>query len=95
MGPMGTEVTITELKSRLSTYLRAVRNGGEILVKDRETPIARIVSCKPERRRVATIPAAKSHKDIDRLPFFRPANLKPGDVDEALRWVRQDRAVRG
>ena len=89
---MGTEVKIAQLKSRLSAYLRSVRNGGEILVKDRETPIARIVPYKPARKRVATIPATKSHKDIDRLPFFRPAYLKPGDVDEALHWVRQDRA---
>jgi prevent-host-death family protein len=93
MEPVGTEVTITEIKSHLSAYLRSVRNGGEILVKDRETPIARIVPYKPARRRIATIPATKSHKNIDRLPFFRPANLKPGDVDEALRWVRQDREV--
>ena len=33
------EVRIAELKSRLSEYLRAVRNGETISVLDRETPI--------------------------------------------------------
>lgn len=88
---MGTEVKIAELKSHLSEYLRSVRNGGEIVVKDRETPIVRIVPYQPPPRRLSTIPATKSHKDIDRLPFFRPKNLRRGDVGEALRWTRRDR----
>jgi prevent-host-death family protein len=36
-------VKIAELKARLSEYLRAVRKGREILVLDRNTPVARIV----------------------------------------------------
>ncbi len=43
-------VRIAELKSRLSEYLRAVRNGETIAVFDRETPVAQIV---PVRERVA------------------------------------------
>jgi prevent-host-death family protein len=37
------QVRIAELKSRLSEYLRAVRQGETIAVLDRETPIAQIV----------------------------------------------------
>lgn len=44
------EVRIAELKSRLSEYLRAVRNGETISVLDRETPVAQII---PVRERVA------------------------------------------
>lgn len=44
------EVRIAELKSRLSEYIRAVRNGETISVLDRETPVAQIV---PVRDRVA------------------------------------------
>ncbi len=44
------EVRIAELKSRLSEYLRAVRNGETISVLDRDTPIAQII---PVRERVA------------------------------------------
>jgi prevent-host-death family protein len=36
-------VGIAELKARLSEHLRAVRNGGTLIVLDRDTPIARIV----------------------------------------------------
>ena len=43
-------VRIAELKSRLSEYLRAVRNGETIAVLDRETPVAHIV---PVRERLA------------------------------------------
>ena len=43
-------VRIAELKSRLSEYLRAVRNGETIAVLDRQTPVAHIV---PVRERLA------------------------------------------
>ena len=43
-------VRIAELKSRLSEYLRAVRNGETIAVLDRDTLVAQIV---PVRERVA------------------------------------------
>jgi prevent-host-death family protein len=36
-------VNIAELKNRLSLYLNEVRAGEEILVRDRDLPIARIV----------------------------------------------------
>lgn len=36
-------VNIAELKNRLSSYLTEVRGGEEILVRDRNLPIARIV----------------------------------------------------
>lgn len=36
-------VKIAELKDRLSEHLRAVEKGAEVIVTDRERPIARIV----------------------------------------------------
>lgn len=36
-------VNIAELKNRLSAYLDEVKAGREILVRDRNTPVARIV----------------------------------------------------
>jgi prevent-host-death family protein len=41
-------VNVADLKSHLSRYLREVRGGGEILVQDRGTPIARIVPLSVE-----------------------------------------------
>ena len=36
-------VNVAELKSHLSAYLEQVRAGGEIVIRDRATPIARLV----------------------------------------------------
>lgn len=36
-------VNIGELKDHLSAYLREVRNGNEVIVRDRNRPVARIV----------------------------------------------------
>jgi prevent-host-death family protein len=35
-------VSVSELKARLSEYLRTVRRGGEVQILDRGTPIARL-----------------------------------------------------
>jgi prevent-host-death family protein len=37
------EVNVAELKSKLSEYLCSVRNGNEIIIKHRGTPIATLV----------------------------------------------------
>lgn len=89
---MKKEVKIAEFKAHLSAYLRAVRRGNEIVVKDRDTPIARIVPYQAPKDRLIVRPATKSLKDIDRVfsLLSPPKNLKPGDVDEALRWTRRD-----
>ena len=89
---MSTEVKIGELKNRLSAYLRAVRKGQEIVIKDRETPIARLVPYERARNRLEVIPPTRSLKELDRLlASSKPVKgLKPEDVDEALRWVRRD-----
>jgi prevent-host-death family protein len=36
-------VNVAELKNQLSAYLAYVRNGEEVLIKDRNTPVAKIV----------------------------------------------------
>ena len=50
-------VNIADLKNRLSTYLQLVRNGEEVIVKDRNQPIARILAydasgLSPEERQL-------------------------------------------
>jgi prevent-host-death family protein len=37
----------SELKARLAHYLRLAREGREVTVKDRETPVARLVPYRP------------------------------------------------
>lgn len=40
-------VNVAELKNRLSAYLAMVREGEEILIRDRDLPIAKIVPLHP------------------------------------------------
>jgi len=88
---MKAEVGIAELKGKLSEYLRAVRHGGEVVITDRATPIARLVPYEKSRTRLGTIPATMSLKEFDKLPFFVPKGLRPGDLEQALREERKDR----
>lgn len=41
-------VNISDLKARLSAHIQMVRKGEEVLVCDRNKPVARIVPCLPE-----------------------------------------------
>jgi prevent-host-death family protein len=43
-------VNIGDLKARLSAHIRMVRNGEEVLVCDRNKPVARIVPCVLEHQ---------------------------------------------
>jgi prevent-host-death family protein len=48
-------VKIAELKDRLSEHLRAVEQGDEVIVTDRDRPIARIVPLTTSSRRVRIV----------------------------------------
>jgi len=88
-------VKIAELKSKLSEYLRSVRRGNEVVIKDRDIPIARIVPYdeRPQRLRLTVRPGQGSLGEIDRIlaNLPRPKGLKPPESDRALKWVRRDR----
>jgi prevent-host-death family protein len=43
-------VNISDLKARLSAHIQLVRDGEEVLVCDRNKPVARIVPCRLEDR---------------------------------------------
>ncbi|MGH7564698.1 MAG: type II toxin-antitoxin system Phd/YefM family antitoxin [Gemmatimonadota bacterium] len=45
--------SVSSLKARLSEYLRAVRNGEEVIVTDRGTPVARLAPLEPTERQDA------------------------------------------
>ncbi len=53
-----TRVKIAELKDHLSEHLRAVEQGAEIVVTDRERPIAMIVPMPAATRRAVLRPPA-------------------------------------
>lgn len=57
-------VKIAELKDRLSEHLRAVEKGAEVIVTDRNRPIARIVPFTDGTERVHVLPASRSFRNI-------------------------------
>ena len=81
------QVGIAELKSRLSEYLRAVRQGETISVLDRETPVAQIVPVR-EKRLLHIRKPAPGAPPPNRVQLPGPAALKL-DVVELLLEERQ------
>jgi prevent-host-death family protein len=90
-------VNISELKARLSAHIQHVKDGEEVLVCDRNKPVARIIPCagvdhsEREQRliaRGALVPAKK--KQRSRLP--PPAGNVSDEVMERI-W-REEREGR-
>ncbi|MBI3472180.1 MAG: type II toxin-antitoxin system prevent-host-death family antitoxin [Candidatus Solibacter usitatus] len=78
-------VHIADLKNNLSRHLNHVRRGEEILIRDRNTPIARIVPLAAddldewERHLVATGQMTLPKKPLDVKAFLaEPAPRSPG-----------------
>ena len=92
-------VNIGELKAKLSAHLQLVKNGEEVLVCERNKPVARIVPCQledhseREQRLIARgvlVPPKKKRK----RPFKWPA--PPGNgPDEVMEQIwREEREGR-
>lgn len=60
-------VKIAQLKSHLCGYLRQVRNGAEIVVTDRENPIARLLPFRVAADKLTISPAKKSPQQLKNL----------------------------
>lgn len=90
MGHMTSQVNIAHLKAHLSQYLRSVQKGHEVVIKDRETPIARLVPVEVYPMRLITRLPTKALKDLDKLPGVKPKRLKPGDLERAIQETKQD-----
>ncbi|HYM90245.1 MAG TPA: type II toxin-antitoxin system prevent-host-death family antitoxin [bacterium] len=81
------QVRISELKAKLSEYLRAVRRGETIAVLDRETPVAQIVPVRAASALRVRKPAPGSPPPT-RIPLPKPAKLSI-DVVSLLLEERQ------
>ena len=92
-------VHIAELKDRLSFYLKEVRTGREILIRDRQTPIARILpiarDADADRELHALAAQGKLRlggKPLDRSFWDLPAPRVPAQaLRRALERERDDR----
>lgn len=81
------KVKIAELKSQLSKHLRAVEEGAEIEVTDRERPIARIVPAT--RRRGVVIRPAEISPETLRKRRESPAGWPVSSLTLLLRDRRE------
>lgn len=62
-------VKIAELKDALSEHLRAVEQGAEVVVTDRNRPIARIVPIVSQRSLVEVVPAGVPFSSLHRAKY--------------------------
>ena len=93
-------VNIADLKNNLSRYLDEVRRGSEVLVKDRNKPIARIVPLTPEDddevelMELIAVGGARLPRTNDPLPnsFWRD-RLPKANID-LIDLLREDRDAR-
>lgn len=81
-----TKVKIAVLKAKLSSYLHRVRQGEQIIVTDRKTPVARVVPYLSTSDRL-TITAAKRPPSIFKGIRIPPA--RPGT--DSLKALKEDR----
>jgi prevent-host-death family protein len=97
-------VKIGVLKNQLSAYLRYVRNGEEVIVQDRNKPIARILPftlpLPPEGDHEAEIAyliatgqarGPKERMDWEAFNALPMPTVSDEAVKEALEWARGDR----
>jgi len=93
---------IGTLKNQLSAYLRFVRNGEEVIVCDRNVPVARILPIQPEEdmdeedaRLVAagilTLPKDPRPMDWEAFWALPTGNVSDEAVREAIEWAKGDR----
>jgi prevent-host-death family protein len=94
-----TTVKVSELKARLSAHLRRVREGEEVLVCDRNQPVARIVPVRlqdqtTQERRLAArgllVPPLKKRPALDSWPK-PPGNLSNEVAEQVWRAERENR----
>ncbi|HLH35584.1 MAG TPA: type II toxin-antitoxin system prevent-host-death family antitoxin [Alloacidobacterium sp.] len=94
-------VNIAELKNRLSTYVKFARNGEEIVIRDRNLPVARLVpftaqdANEEELRLVAEgkmrLPERPlSDRDIDEIWKIPAGKLKGRKAIQALLADREE-----
>ena len=89
---MSKTVKIAEFKAHLSRYLRAVREGHELIINDRDHPVARVVPWQ-EKKRLLEITPAREPGGLGQVKFKRVPLLRPGvdPVEFLLEDRRKDR----
>lgn len=84
-------VKIAELKDSLSEHLRAVEKGAEVVVSDRNRPIARIVPFEPTTSELSFETPAVPFKAVRVKRFTRLALGRGITADRLLAAERSER----
>jgi len=89
-------VNVAKLKDQLSKYLALVRHGGEVVVRDRNLPVAKLVPYSPESaddQEMRLAAAGKLRLPESRLDLKRLSRIPTGSVKgrQAVRAVLADR----
>lgn len=87
---------IATLKNNLSRYLKSVQAGEEVIVLDRETPIARIVPFRqaPAATRTGTKRSGDAERQALQAMVERGALSHAGDADQTAAWLKARRPAR-
>lgn len=84
-------IGVAELKARLSAYLRAVRRGHDVVIHDRNEPIARLVPYEAADARLVVREPARKYASLGNIPLPRPLKL---DVDPVKMLLEERRSGR-
>jgi prevent-host-death family protein len=89
---MKSKVGIAELKAHLSEYIRAAQKGKEVIIKDRETPVAKLMPLEPAHKFLRVIPATRSMAEVERLLDENPdvPVLPPDPIEKIFADTRKD-----
>jgi prevent-host-death family protein len=92
-------VNISDLKAKLSAHIQRVRRGEEVVICDRNTPVARIIPCRVENyseqeriliSRGALTPPVKNRRSPDSWPE-PPGNVSDKVTEQLWREERESR----
>jgi antitoxin (DNA-binding transcriptional repressor) of toxin-antitoxin stability system len=83
---------IAELKAHLSDYVRAAQKGKEFIVKDRDTPVAKLSPVGLPRPALPVIRATRSMAEVERMLDAAPHKSPVPDaaIDRAIHENKRD-----
>lgn len=84
-------VKIAEFRNQLSKYLKKVRQGDEVVITDRDTPIGRLVPYEEDEadEPFEMVPPPDGFEGLNRITFA-PTKI-PGDIVDLLLEDRKKR----
>lgn len=90
------EVSVRELKNRLSEYLRRTQAGEEVMISSRGRPVGRLVPPRPATRlsndealaRLKALPGLRPGDGQKVRGAQHPVSVPPGTTEEIVNRVR-------